>query len=481
MKYRTVDLCAGIGGIRRGFELTGKFKNVLSAEIDELACQTYEKLFHDNPRNDLTTAEFKNKLASTKYDVLLAGFPCQTFSKVGHQLGFRDKTKGTIFFDIADIIQNTQPKCVLLENVENLVRHDKGQTFNTIITVLEKYLNYKVIGVTTDQNGDLKYNPRDFIRNSKDFGIPQNRPRAYIIAFNRRYFRSHLSVIPNELPKCRKSVPIYTELKEVLESGEVPAHYFLSEGYLETLEKHKTRQNSIGYGFGMKIVNDPMIKQPVASALLATGGSGRERNLIYDPINGEQYAGLAVKGKYSPVNSKCIRMMTPSEWGRLQGFLNYAFLREDGTEGFSFPETVSDVQKYKQFGNSVTIPVIESMADYICECLDKMTSLFVPTEKRLYTMYGTNFLMCSKLFELIEERVRESTYLKWVDAYYYFGIDTPFQTRDLADFLSCSSARGSQILGMLSSIGFAEKLHHRGYQFSSHFIHNTKDNPNSNR
>ena len=80
MKYRTVDLCAGIGGIRRGFELTGKFKNVLSAEIDELACQTYEKLFHDNPRNDLTTAEFKNKLASTKYDVLLAGFPSKTFS-----------------------------------------------------------------------------------------------------------------------------------------------------------------------------------------------------------------------------------------------------------------------------------------------------------------------------------------------------------------------------------------------------------------
>ena len=149
MKYKTVDLCAGIGGIRRGFELTGQFKNVLSAEIDELACQTYEHIFHDDPRNDLTSTEFKDRLAETKYDAILAGFPCQAFSKVGLQLGFRDKTKGTIFFDIAEMIQRTQPKFVFLENVENLVRHEKGSTFRTIINTLERELNYKVIGVTT--------------------------------------------------------------------------------------------------------------------------------------------------------------------------------------------------------------------------------------------------------------------------------------------------------------------------------------------
>ena len=117
MAYKTIDLCAGIGGIRRGFELTGEFENVLSAEIDDFACKTYEHLFGENPKNDLTSEEFKKKAASTDYDVLLAGFPCQTFSIAGKKLGFRDTTKGTIFFDIADIISRTNPRAVFLENV----------------------------------------------------------------------------------------------------------------------------------------------------------------------------------------------------------------------------------------------------------------------------------------------------------------------------------------------------------------------------
>src|SRR5574344_2001694 len=103
MIYKTIDLCAGIGGIRRGFELTGKFENVLSAEIDPSAAKTYQHLFGDNPLNDLTSDAFKDTAAGTEYDVLLAGFPCQSFSRVGKQLGFRDKTRGTLFFDIADI------------------------------------------------------------------------------------------------------------------------------------------------------------------------------------------------------------------------------------------------------------------------------------------------------------------------------------------------------------------------------------------
>lgn len=97
MSYKTIDLCAGIGGIRRGFELTGAFENVLSAEIDVAAAKTYEHLFGDNPLNDLTSDGFKQKAVETKYDVLLAGFPCQAFSRAGLQLGFRDTTKGTIF------------------------------------------------------------------------------------------------------------------------------------------------------------------------------------------------------------------------------------------------------------------------------------------------------------------------------------------------------------------------------------------------
>ena len=470
MKYKTVDLCAGIGGIRRGFELTGQFKNVLSAEIDELACQTYEHIFHDDPRNDLTSTEFKDRLAETKYDAILAGFPCQAFSKVGLQLGFRDKTKGTIFFDIAEMIQRTQPKFVFLENVENLVRHEKGSTFRTIINTLERELNYKVIGVTTNSTGELDYNPSDFVRNSKDFGMPQNRPRVYIIAFNRRYFGSHLEKIPNALPTARKGNPLYAALRDALAKGEVPPRYFLSTGYLETLERHKVRQNSRGYGFGMKVVNDPSIEHPISSALLATGGSGRERNLVYDPANGEKYAGIEVKGKYSPINSKYIRTMTPSEWGKLQGFINYAFLNEDGSEGFSFPDSVADVQKYKQFGNSVTIPVIESMAQFICDCLEQMTVEFSPVEQRLYTMYGKHFLMCNELYRVMRDTLRDNTFLQWVDAYFNFGLDIPFRTKDLANFLGYSYARGSQILNDLVDVGFAEKLDRGIYKFTSKFI-----------
>ena len=98
MDLKTIDLCAGIGGIRKGFELTDAFDNVLSAEIDPCAAATYQHLFHEDPSNDLTSEEFKKNLDSTEYDVLLAGFPCQTFSRIGKQLGFRDTTRGTIFF-----------------------------------------------------------------------------------------------------------------------------------------------------------------------------------------------------------------------------------------------------------------------------------------------------------------------------------------------------------------------------------------------
>lgn len=132
MKYKTIDLCAGIGGIRKGFELTGAFENILSAEIDPFAAATYKKLFGDDPTNDLTSEEFKQRVAGIKYDVLLAGFPCQSFSRVGKQRGFKDSTRGTIFFDIARIISETTPRAIFLENVENLISHDHGNTIKTI-------------------------------------------------------------------------------------------------------------------------------------------------------------------------------------------------------------------------------------------------------------------------------------------------------------------------------------------------------------
>ena len=135
---RTIDLCCGIGGIRRGFEMAGGYENVVSAEIDDHACRTYEHLYGENPKNDVTSPEFKKKLKGISYDVLLAGFPCQTFSRIGLRKGFKDKTKGTIFFDIVKVIEVTVPKAVFLENVENLVSHDSGNTFRTKFTPLKK-------------------------------------------------------------------------------------------------------------------------------------------------------------------------------------------------------------------------------------------------------------------------------------------------------------------------------------------------------
>lgn len=365
--YRTIDLCAGIGGIRRGFELTGQFHNVLAAENDFYARKTYQHLFGEDPDNDLTSKEFKEKACNTEYDFLLAGFPCQSFSRVGHQEGFNNEEKGKIFFHIAEIIRRTRPIGFFLENVERLVTHDGGRTFSTIATILVSRLGYHVIGIEKDVNGELVYSAKDIIRNSKDFGVPQNRPRTYLIGFDtERFSNEKLNELPHELPKDRKR-KLYEDLNDLLET-DVPEKYYLASGYLDTLMRHRERQEKRGYGFGYRIVNEKGIEHPVANTLLATGGSGRERNLIYDPREG--IAGLKIEGKKSPLNDRGIRVMTPTEWGKLQGFINYAFVDKQGNDFFGFPDDIPDVQKYKQFGNTVTIPVVERMAEFILQCLD---------------------------------------------------------------------------------------------------------------
>lgn len=365
MPIKTIDLCAGIGGMRKGFELTGAFQNVIAAEIDHFACLTYSHLFGEDAFNDLTSDEFKSKLNLISYDVLLAGFPCQTFSKAGQEEGFNDKEKGIIFSHIADIIRRTRPRAVFLENVDNLVRHDKGNTFKIIIETLEISLDYKVVGVTYDTMGQPVYKGKDFVRNSRNFGIPQNRPRTYIMAFDRkRYGTEALLGIENHLPE-RNDWYLYEDLNELLELR-AEAKYYMASGYLDTLIRHREREHKKGNGFGYRIVNAPGIEHPIANTIMATGGSGKERNLVYDPQAG--IAGLMILGKKTPLNDKGIRVMTPREWGKLQGFVNYAFLDENGVDHFSFPEEVSTVQRYKQFGNSVTIPVIETMAEYMLNC-----------------------------------------------------------------------------------------------------------------
>lgn len=367
--YKIIDLCAGIGGIRRGYELAGCFKNVLSAEIDKNACKTYMHLYGENPTNDITTEEFKRKVDNTDYDILLAGFPCQSFSRAGRKEGFLDKTRGTLFFDIAEIIRRTNPIAFMLENVDNLVTHEKGKTFATIMNVLVNELDYKIIGVERDFKEKLVYDPKSFVRNSKDFGVPQNRPRVYIMGFSRKIFGDVVDTLPNELPKGRNK-KIYVDLNDLLEMN-ANDKYFLSEGYVETLEKHKARHKSKGNGFGYKIVNLPEIVSPVSNAILATGGSGKERNLVIDHKPG--VAGKIFPRKHSPLNNRGIRVMTPREWGKLQGFVNYAFINpKTGKDEFSFPEDMADGAKYKQFGNAVTIPAVEVMANFMKECLEKI-------------------------------------------------------------------------------------------------------------
>ncbi len=377
MKYKTIDLCAGIGGIRKGFERTGHFENVLSAEIDEYAARTYMYNFGDDPRGDLTSQEFKREAAARGCDILLAGFPCQPFSSQGNLEGFNDPTKGTIFFHLKQIIKGTRPKVVFLENVQNIVSHDKGKTIRIIIDSLEKKLNYKVIGVAYGEDGKLIYNKSSFVRNTRDFGLPQNRPRAYFVAFDRELYGDLLEHIENTLPtglnaRLMKNPNLNKSLEEILEA-EVPLRYYMSATYLNTLEEHAKRQKKNGNGFGYYILNDDVHKRTYANTIMATGGSGKERNLIIQEMPEHTEEEEALLRKKGGLNRKNVRIMTPTEWGRLQGFIGYGFVDEEtGEDQFNFPDNVPESQRYKQFGNSVSISVIETMADYIYEQLSFM-------------------------------------------------------------------------------------------------------------
>ena len=370
-KYKTIDLFAGIGGIRKGFELTGYFENVLSAEIDPYACKTYEHLYNENPLNDVTSKDFKKKIRKIKYDTLLGGFPCQSFSRAGNQMGFLDSTRGTLFFDTAEIIKETRPKTFLLENVDNLLSHDKGHTFKTILNVLIKDLDYYIIGARLNDQGNVEFERANFVRNSRNFGVPQNRPRVYIMGFDKQFFsKEQLNLIPKELPQS-SSENIYSSLDDLL-TQQVDPKYYLASGAFESLKKHKARHNGKGNGFGYQIVNEKNGRS-YSNALLATGGSGKERNLVVD--KSANYGGMILKSKKTPINEEFVRNMTPEEWGKLQGFIGFAFKDKHGNDEFSFPEGISDAQKYKQFGNSVTIPVILKMATFMKEVLVNMGEL----------------------------------------------------------------------------------------------------------
>lgn len=395
--YKTIDLCAGIGGIRQGFCRTGEFVNVLSAEIDEFAAKTYQLNFNgEDPLNDLTSTEFKIKAEQVGCDVLLAGFPCQPFSSQGNKDGFDDPTKGTIFFHIKQIINKTRPKVIFLENVQNIVSHDEGRTIHVIIDSLEKKLNYKVVGISYNENGQFVIEHSKLVRNTKDFGLPQNRPRAFFIAFDRRLYEGLFDNIDDNLPtelyaSLKKNPLLNRSLNQLLETN-VDIHYYMSASYLNTLIKHRNRQRQNGNGYGYCIVNDPNRKQQIANTILATGGSGKERNLIVQIMPNYNPKDKAVTRKKGGLNEQNVRVMTPTEWGRLQGFIGYGFVDNNGVDHFRFPEDMPETQKYKQLGNSVSIPVIETMAYYILDCL----KIFNENKVRIVLNYLENYGSISK-------------------------------------------------------------------------------------
>jgi len=385
--YYTIDLCAGIGGIRTGFDLAKGFKTKLAAEIDEYACQTYEHLYGDDAQNDLTSDEFKEKVRNTKYDILLAGFPCQTFSRAGKQEGFKDKTRGTIFFHIAEIINDTKPKAFMLENVDNLFSHDKGNTFKTIIDVLENELNYKVVGVKRE--GDkLVYGPQDFKRNTINFGLPQNRPRVFIMGFSRDYFGEAVDTkVSNELPVKRQN-PIYKNLNDFLQK-DVDPMFYLSEKHKEYLDKvagvnttgaltaHKASKHK-----DYMVVRFSNIKQGegMKAACERLQNEGRE-DIINEFFPKKLFAArgrrLVADSPSFTVTSHCFdemlhpfydRALTAREAARLQTFPdNYIF---EGPYTVFHSSPVQD--KYEQIGDAVPVLLAEKLAMELKNTLERM-------------------------------------------------------------------------------------------------------------
>ncbi|HQT24704.1 MAG: DNA (cytosine-5-)-methyltransferase [Sphingobacteriales bacterium 17-39-43] len=323
-KFKFIDLFAGVGGFRLAMQNLGG-KCVFTSEWDKNAQKTYRANFGEVPFGDITKEETK-KFIPNDFDVLCAGFPCQAFSIAGKRGGFED-TRGTLFFDVAEIIKRKKPKAIFLENVKGLRNHNGGKTLATILNVLRNDLDYFV--------------PEPQIINAKDFGVPQHRERIYIVGF-----RKDLGVTSFKYPNPLKKKIKFADVKE----KKVPAtKYFLSTQYVQTLINHKERHESKGNGFGYAIIPD----DGIANAIVV-GGMGRERNLVYDHRITDFNPTTHIKGT---VNREGIRKMTPREWARLQGF----------PDKYVIP--VADASAYKQFGNSVAVPAIQATADKILELI----------------------------------------------------------------------------------------------------------------
>jgi len=304
-KFTFIDLFAGLGGIRIGFEKAGA-SCLFSSEWDESVQKMYENYFGEKPHGDITKISAKEV---PDHDILTGGFPCQAFSIAGNRKGFAD-TRGTLFFEVERIIKEKKPKAVFLENVKNLTTHDQGRTFKTIISSLE----------------ELGYFVHHKVLNGMDFGVPQKRERIMIVAFR----ENHPFEFPTNGKRKKKT------LKDILEKDEdIDPKHFLSDYFSSKLQRKLIEQNKV-HTVSPSVWHENMsgnISMRSYSCALRASGS---------------FNYLVVDGK---------RRLTPREMFRLQGFPD------------SYKIIVSDSQARKQAGNAVVVPQMEAMASAIMEAM----------------------------------------------------------------------------------------------------------------
>lgn len=317
-RFSFIDLFAGIGGMRLAFEAAGG-KCVYSNEWNKYCQQTYFANFGEQPEGDITKVEAAD---IPNHDILVAGFPCQPFSiagvskknSLGRKTGFEDKTQGTLFFDVCRILEEKRPKAFLLENVKNLVSHDKGRTFKIILESLDE-LDYQVFFKVLDGQNY----------------VPQHRERIIIVGFDRNRYGSDIEFDFDLPPVSQKPV-----IKDILEI-EPDNKYTLSDKLWIYLQNYAAKHKAAGNGFGYGIAPLDGISRTMSARYYKDGSE----------ILIEQ-------------NGKNPRKLTPRECARLQGFPD------------TFKIVVSDTQAYKQFGNSVVVPLITEIAKKIIDKIDQL-------------------------------------------------------------------------------------------------------------
>jgi DNA (cytosine-5)-methyltransferase 1 len=304
-EFRTLDLFAGVGGIRLGFERAG-FKTIFANDFDETCKETYDLNFSE-PKltiKDIWKVEIKD---IPEFDILLGGFPCQAFSIAGYRKGFQDKEKGNLFFRIIEILEARKPEAFLLENVKNLKGHDKGKTFKIIKEALES----------------LGYTIKSEVLNSMEYGnIPQNRERIFIVGF--------LDKSKAETFEFPKKIPLTKSFREFTSEEADKKYYYNDKPLYERIKNDVNSQDTV-YQWRRKYVRAN--KKGVVPTMTANMGLGGHNVPII-------------------LNHKGIRKLTPKECFMLQGF----------PKDFKLPANLADNKLYHQAGNSVTVPVIERIA-----------------------------------------------------------------------------------------------------------------------